>query len=271
MIPVIIIHQGYSSYLNYTITKASELNFVYYIGDVNPNINVSNYEFININTVSEGTNQFRSVYEHLNTTPYEYELFCYNRWFILKNFMLQRKLDVVFYIDSDVLIFVDVNKEWEKYNQYEMTLLHRTAAISSFITMNGIENFCRLINKIYSNKNDYPFMKIKSHFEVRQRCGLPGGVCDMTLLDYFHYSGSDGGGPGRIGEMMQIIGESTYDHNINDKDQDFRFENGIKSIEIKNKKPYVFNEKLNKFILFNSIHFQGGAKHLIPLIYGKCN
>jgi hypothetical protein len=70
---------------------------------------------------------------------------------------------------------------------------------------------------------------------------------------------------------MSILDDSTYDHNINAKDQDFSFKNGVKEIKIINKQPYVYSEKLKKDIKFNSIHFQGGAKHLIANIYGQCN
>lgn len=269
MIPVILIHKGNDHYLTYTLKQASKNNKVYLIGNINPNI--ENVEFCDMNEFSNGLDEFKKNYVHLNTTPYDYEVFCYERWFLLKNFMDKKQLETVFYIDSDVLLFVNVTEEWEKFSQYNFTLLHRTAAISSFITKKGINDFCGLISSVYSNKSGYPFKKIESHFNVRKNCGLGGGVCDMTLLEYFHYDFGCGGGPGRIGEMMQIINDTTYDHNINAKDQDFAFKNGIKEIKIINKTPYVYNEKLNKDIKFNSIHFQGSAKHLIKTIYEQCN
>jgi hypothetical protein len=81
---------------------------------------------------------------------------------------------------------------------------------------------------IYKNKDGYPFKKIKSHYTIRQQSGLGGGVCDMTLLEFFHYHSEYGGGPGRVGEMMSIINESTYDHNINAEDNDYDFVNNVK-------------------------------------------
>jgi len=48
--------------------------------------------------------------------------------------------------------------------------------------------------------------------------------------------------------MMTISDDSTYDHNINAKDQDFSFKNGTKEIKIINKQPYVYSEKLKKDI-----------------------
>jgi len=268
MIPVVLIHKGFQDYVKYSIQQANKKNHVYLLGDTNPNLALDNFQFVNYNSLLDGCDEFRSKYVHLSTNPLEYELFCYQRWFILRNFMEQNKLETVFYIDSDVLLFADIEQEWSKFNQFDMTLLHRTAAISSYITFRGLNNFCNMLTQIYSFQNDYNFKKIESHFRVRQNFRLAGGVCDMTLLEFFHYNSEFGGGPGRVGEMMTIIDDSTYDHNINARDQDFAFKNGIKEVKIIDKTPYVFNEKLNKNIKFNSLHFQGGAKHLMASIYG---
>ena len=269
MIPVVLIHKGMHEYVQYTLKQANKKNEVHLLGDTAPNIEDINFYSIN-SLLDDDSKKFTDSYLHLNTTPLDYEIFCYLRWFALKKFMLENNIDTVFYIDSDVLLFPDVNEEWFKFNQYELTLLHRTAAVSSFITINALQNFCSMISQIYSNKKGYDFEKIKSHFNVRQKHQLAGGVCDMTFFEYFHYNASFGGGPGRVGEMMQIINDSTYDHNINAEDQDFEFENNLKRLQIINKEPFVFNNKLNKNIKFNSIHCQGSAKSLIKHIYQQC-
>ena len=176
--------------------------------------------------------------------------------------MEEQNLDTVFYVDSDVMLYVNISEEYKKYEQYDLTLLHRTAAISSYFTKLGLDNFTNFLMKTFSNKQSYEYQKIASHYHVRQKFNLPGGVCDMTYFDFFHYMDDGGGGPGKVGEMMSIINDSTYDHNINVSDQYFDF-NGIKNIKIKDGYPYVFNHKLNKDIKFNSLHFQGGAKNQI--------
>jgi hypothetical protein len=271
MIPVVFIHKGYQDYLGYTLKQANKNNEVVLIGDTNPSVNSRTFEFEPISNNFGECDEFRKHYQHLNTTPIDYEIFCYQRWFILKNYMEKNNKNVVFYADSDVMVFSDVTNEWRKFNQYDMTLLHRTAAIASFITLEGIRNLCKLIMDTYKDKNSYNYKKIASHFHVRRECGLAGGVCDMTLLEFFHYCSDCGGGPGKIGEMMQIIDDSTYDHNINVPDQGFDFKNGYKNYNIKEGIPYVFNHRLNKEIKFNSLHFQGGAKQLIKSVYEQCN
>jgi hypothetical protein len=262
-IPVVFIHKGYQSYLDYTTRQSSRNNQVHFIGTNNPGNHVT---FFDINQYEKYINNFSSVYEHLSTNDYNYELFCFLRWFILKEHMEKNNLDVVFYVDSDVMLYSDITKEYEKFNQFDLTLLHRTAAISSFFTKTGLDNFCDFLINTFTNKSSYNYKKISSHYYTRKDFGLPGGVCDMTYFDFFHYMDDGGGGPGKVGEMMVIIDDSTYDHNVNVSDQYFDF-NGIKNIKIKDGYPYVYSHKLKKDIKFNSIHFQGGAKNHISRYY----
>lgn len=270
MIPVVMIHNGYADYLQYSIASALKNNKVVFIGNTNPGVDHENFEFVDVRQYLSGANEFAKTYVHMNTTPAGYELFCYSRWFILREFMKDRKLSCVFYIDSDVMLFADVNDEWHKYEMYDMTLLHRTAAISSYMTSRGIGNFCDMLMNIYGNQQSYDFNKIASHFQVRQRFGLAGGVCDMTLFEYFHYNDELGGGPGRVGEMMAVIDGKTYDHNINTPDNDYRMsESGIKDVYFINKVPFVTNTNLNMPVEFLSFHCQGGAKQHMREIYER--
>lgn len=269
MIPVIFIHKGYQPYLEYTIKQSLKKNDVVFIGDTSLPFQHPQLKTEKIRDHYDGIDEFSKLYVHLNTTPFDYELFCFNRWFILKNYMKKNNLSTVFYVDSDVLLFTKVDDEFEKFKQYDFTLLHRSAATSSFITIKGIDSFCKFLLNTYKDKLSYSFQKMESHFRVRQNCKLPGGVCDMTALELFHYLDDSGGGPGRVGEMMQIINDSTYDHNINTPDNDFEFTGGKKNVQIVDGIPYVFNMKYNKLIKFNCLHFQGGAKNFIKNVYER--
>ena len=114
-IPVILIHNGYSDYLKYTIQMSSKNNDTYLISDTNPNIECENFTFVDSQNYTESSNDFTPHYEHMNTTPFDYELFCYHRWFILKEFMEKNQIDKVFYIDSDVLLFENMSNEWVNF------------------------------------------------------------------------------------------------------------------------------------------------------------
>jgi hypothetical protein len=267
-IPVIFIHRGCQScfYLPYTIKQALKNNTVYLIGDADPKIPELNFVNFSELTYQRNYQMFKSVYTPLGGN--DTELFWIERWFILLSFMNQQKLDLVFYVDSDVMLYVDVNKEWPKFNQYDMTVVHRLAATSSFITLKAIKNLCTTFIRMYNDKNGYYYYKLVGHYNAHKQSGVPGSVCDMTIIDLFHSSEDIGGGPGCIGEMMTVINDSTYDHMIYGSNGIYETdESGFKKIKFKEKIPYVYHNNLKKDIKFNCLHFQGPTKNRIPQIF----
>jgi hypothetical protein len=257
-IPIITIHNGNHDYFKKILEINSRHNSNIIVlsdrDDLDGTVKYVNYSNMKIHEMKP----FIKAYEHLNTTPYDYELFCYLRWFIILQYMKDNDLDVIFHIDSDVLYFANPDEEFEKFKYFEFTLIHRSAGCTSFFTRNGLENFCEFLFHVFQKKESYEYKKIASHFQVRQDSMLPGGVCDMTLFQHYDYKNA-----GLVGEMMYVIDDSTYDHNINEDDGAWEFENGLKKFTFKEGIPHCFNRRIGKEIRFNSIHLQGGAKNFV--------
>jgi len=255
-IPIIFIHKNNSEHLKYSFTQAQKNdNQVIVLGDESNSV----YPWIKhypIHEYKHSSDKFEPLYEHLSTNGYFVELMCFQRWFILKDFMEGNNIATCLHLDSDVMLYSNAEKEYyKKFNLFEFTLSHRTCGSNSFITLKGIQNFCDFLVNVYGDKQSYYYDKIKSHYQVRQKHGLPGGVCDMTLLELYGYLNC-----GKIGEMMHIWNDwSTYDHNINESDQGYSMKNGIKDIIIENGIPYGILPGVGK-IQFNTLHFQGPAK-----------
>ena len=63
MIPVILIHNGNSGYLQYSIKKALERNIVYLIGDTDPSIQDEKFVYVkSSNYITEEYKQFEEIY-----------------------------------------------------------------------------------------------------------------------------------------------------------------------------------------------------------------
>mgnify|MGYP002622625600 FL=1 len=187
VVPVVLIHSGSQPYLHTCIKQALEKNKVFLLGSACPDVDDKNFTYINPQAdMGKDMNEFSNMYVHLNTTPPDYELFCYTRWFMLRNFMEKYEIPVTMYIDSDVLLFQDATEGWKNFSDYTMSLVHRTSGHTSFMTLDGINSFCDMLLSIYSDKSGYHFNKIKSHLDISQAAGLHGGVGAMTLLEYFH-------------------------------------------------------------------------------------
>jgi len=264
MIPVVFIHRGNQEYLQLAIRKSAERNRVVLIGD--GSYQNSSFEFFNFNDyINDDYKNFQSSYVHLSTLPYSIEQFCFLRWFILRNWMKAHNQKTVLYIDSDVLLYINADEEYTNhFSFYDLTLVHRTSGHTSFWTLEGIDNFCKFLIQTYSNKSSYDFEKIASHFTVRQKHGLDGGVCDMTLLEFFQYKNY-----GKVGEMMFVYNNSTYDHNIHVSDFYFECQNNRKNVTFEKGLPYVLNLKSNQKVKFNSLHCTGNeGKQYLKLFFG---
>lgn len=257
-VPVVFIHYGNHNYFQSVVSQAKR---------VSSNVLVVGNETTPMRTHIQqngAAQEFSSLYQHLSTNGHQVELFCFSRWFYLRELMTMLDIEVCLYLDSDVLLYKSPDEGWNQFNQFDFTLCHRVSGHTSFWTRKGIDGFCGFLLKTYADKTGYDFEKIASHYHVRQKHGLPGGVCDMTLLEYYSYKVC-----GSVGEMMHINDGSVYDHNINVSDQGFDMSGSHKDITEIGGKPW--GHLGDKLIKFNSIHCQGPAKSLIPQYAGFNN
>jgi len=255
-IPVVFIHRGFEPYVESTIRQAQHFgNDTILIGDGKNEHCKEFTKWDNMDKYFEWSLKFKDVYVPLSTLG-DYELFCFQRWYILYEYMKEHNLDKVFYADTDVMLYCNVNDEWPKYKNFIFTLILKSVGCTSFFTFDGLKDFIKYMYNTFAQKGTYEYDKIASHFEVRQKHGLPGGVCDMTFLEYYgRYYCANG-----VGEMTFINDGAVFDHCVNQKDTFYEFENGLKKIQMKEGVPYVLNERTGELIRFNSFHFQGSAK-----------
>jgi len=127
--------------------------------------------------------------------------------------------------------------------------------------------------RLYQDKSGYDWDKISSHYHIRQKYGLGGGVCDMTLLEYFGRKRS-----GFVGEMMHVhrfykdpmgMIATTFDHIISASDQGYTMKDDHKILRFKDGAPWgtlIWNGS-DLSVRFNSLHCQGASKNLIPRLF----
>ncbi|EKE02038.1 MAG: hypothetical protein ACD_20C00434G0011 [uncultured bacterium] len=263
-IPIIFIHKGDCDYLAYSLTQAKHFNpdsKIFLIGDKEN----SHYKFVNhINISDYFTNgkEFEKIYKHLSTLSRKFELFCIQRWFILKDFMSANNINKCVYIDSDVLLYSNITEEQKKFEQFDFALSGISGHTCFINNIEGLTKFCDFVTCIYNDASQLEYLeKFVLHLVKNE---LPGGICDMILFSEYAKRNRD-----RIGENFQIIDASIFDHTINTSDG-FEMKNKIKNICFKNNIPYCKHLETNKDIKFNSLHLQGEAKELMP-IYHKGN
>jgi len=260
-LPVVFVHFSNSDYLKYSLFQAKYSNpesTIYLIGDDANDC----YDFVDHHSFSDyfqGAKDFSKIYRHFNITAYRYEIFCFQRWFILLEFLAAKELEKCLYVDSDTMLYVDVTEEQKKFSQFDFTLSHKTSGCTFFLNrIDALSDFCQFIMDIYTKKERYYFDRMIAQYATFKKNGMAGGACDMTVFDLYSYDHF-----GEIGEVAQIIDGSVYDPSINVPHPGFETENGIKKIIWKDGCPYGIQLRTAREIKFNSLQFQGDSKRLM--------
>ena len=249
-LPIIFIHQSNSEHLKYSLAQAHRSNpssAIFLLGDSSNDV----YEFVEHRSMfdyfSEAA-QFKKIYKHYSTNGSDFELICFQRWFILREFLRTYGIRQCLYLDSDIMLYADVTKDQKKFEQFDFTLCWNTIGCVFFLNrMQGLDEFCQFLIDIYTQKDKYHYDKMLAHYAVRRKNRLAGGVCDMTAFQLYSEVNF-----GQVGEASHIIDGSVYDPNINRPNPGFEMENGIKKIIWKNGQPYGKHLTTGETIRFNS-------------------
>ena len=270
-IPVVVISKTINPCpeLKLVVNQAKEWNSdVFLLGDEgNQDYCPDNHKFMS--EYYEGVEDFENLYQHLSTNPQDIEKFCFSRWFVLRNFLRKENYEGALYLDNDILLFTDASVEYQKRKHLYCMLSGRSSGHSSYWSLEGIEAFCDYLMDVYSSKGSYEFALLASHFQIRQHFNLPGGLCDMTLLESFaRYKYPHLVGEGSVANPWSY--DHYYDHVIQQA-EGFECENGVKKFIFKNGKPYAKYLSTGNYIPFATIHFQGAHKPLMAPFIKQCH
>jgi hypothetical protein len=271
-IPVVQFFRGNQPYLRQSLKQAQKFNQeVILIGDKS-NQNLTRHHF-NYENYNQQFQPFVDVYEHLSSNSISFELCCFQRFFVLQQWMIEHQQDQVFMTDSDLLLYVDLTKHlYAKYLQsYEAALCiphlkNQEAEFAwtasphlSFWTSSAVQSFTDFCLEVYGDRKELLHQKYSYH----QVMNLPGGICDMTLLYLWAKTRNT------VFNLLELKNGVAVDHNINSKDDlwedQYQLRAGIKRIYFMQGLPYE-KETHNQFL---GLHFQGAAKPLMPIFTGN--
>ncbi|MBN2627424.1 MAG: hypothetical protein JXA95_12220 [Spirochaetales bacterium] len=277
---LIFVHKGNSGYLKYVLTQARVTNpqaRIILIGDNSNNC----YDFIEHHNISDysglSDNFEQNYYIHMSHHRYEYEAFCYFRWYVIAEYIQKEEIENFWYMDSDVLLFTNLS-DYRKRFSINCDFIGHSQVIGSFnpsINYYVRDFLFKMIGYIdNSYKNNDILSKLESQWNHFKKYDIPGGVCDMTQIGMFFNSE----------ESIQYECEDAYalhrNHNfvpdgqINIKENYTSagecYQLGIlspgKKLIIRNKDAYGLLADGTK-IQFVSSHFQGRAKDYIRRFY----
>ena len=236
-IPVVQFFRGNQPYLRLSLRQAQQFNRkVILIGDAsNQKLTLNHYHYADYNQPFQS---FIDVYQHLSSNSADFEMYCFQRFFVLQQWMIKHDENQVFMIDSDLLLYADLTAHlYQKYLQgYEAALCipqlnNQEAEFAwmasphlSFWTRASIQSFTSFCLDTYSHRKELLYQKYNHH----QAMHLPGGICDMTLL-YLWAKNKDS-----VFNLLELKNGVAVDHNINSMDDlregQYKLKAGIKRV-----------------------------------------
>jgi len=281
-IPVVFVHSGDAYYLKDTLTQAKQCNErVILLGDENNrHCAEGGVEYYPISDFNKAGSYFTTIYRHMTYIPYEIELSCFTRWFVLQEFMEINNIPISFYVDSDVMLYCDASEEYEtnfKGCDLAIAIQHGfCGGLVSYWQTDTIRSFCNFLNQFYEDKERLDIL------EDQFKLGGEQYQDDWPqMTNWVHENWNKF----RIGNLSSLINNATFDSSIwhdyilvpnaagdieykrlrlkdsglNTRDR----EKLMKDIVWNNGHPYCYSPDLRSFIQFKALHFQGGAKTLI--------
>ncbi len=296
--PVVIIHFGKARYLRQALRQAENAgNEVILIGDESNNSFAKRHFYAS--DYFQQADAFRTKYRHLSLNPYNSELACFLRWFILKEFMEVNDLSMVFVCDSDVMLYSDVNVLPQEDAAFASPVYVRAGQSGTWRNAQASEGFwaysdvcrvCQIIENAYEDRDELAILE--SLFADLKARGSQGGVSDMLLLGRFAEEKG-------IQEGVRITDRQCLCHNINDSEGLFEMQDvwpspiaralasltsflrrhhlqtieyvvsyvtqphRVKAIEWREGLPYGTLRDSGDVVRLHSLHFAGRAKRLI--------
>jgi len=152
--------------------------------------NSTKVTYININHYFKSANEFAKIYKYLTPSDdgkislqhYEYELRCFQRWFVLKEYLEAQQSERIFYSDSDSVVFTNMTEVCGKERgrcsaivniEDQLHDFHWVGAgESSSWTLKSITDLCTFITAMYKS-----YVKT---LELKYKAGSI--VCDMSVI-----------------------------------------------------------------------------------------
>lgn len=265
---IVIIHMGFAKYLLYVLRQIKITNpnsEIFLISD-KENKKYSKYStFVDISKIqSLESKSFKENYIHLGKSAINYEMFCMLRWIILRDFMRKYNIKECLHIDSDILIFSDLNKALNPFSNYEISLAHNLALTMHIKDIEILDEFSKYLLFKYTNENELNKLKDMYYKTDRINNGVAGSISDMDISREFFSSVKE-----PIGDLSEIVNDSIFDSAIVYGEPEFEMlkkgKYKLKKIFFENKIPFC-NYRLkgeNKKIKFHSLHLLTWTKLFI--------
>ncbi|MDC0763377.1 hypothetical protein POF51_21885 [Brevibacillus sp. AG] len=255
-LPIVFIHRTAEEHVGLCVQQAKYSNpssRVILIGKPETKqLSTENTEHYLLSKYFKSAQAYSFVYKHSSPTPYEYNLFCFQRWFILRDFMRSQGIDRCCYLDSDVMLYTDISKQNDKdFHDFTFEFTWTTVC-----DLDKLDQFCEYTTKFFRDPLHY-----ENLLQFAKEIGdVP--ISDMVLFTLFHNYAL------RRGATYGLVANGFFDHNLN-----CPFAPSCPQANSLETKKQIYQKdgmlfckitETNNYLPAHSLHFQGHAKGYIP-------
>lgn len=266
--PIVFCHRGNSEYLQYSLMQARKSNpdsEIILFGDESNRC----FPFVThvLMELPPAAIEFRQRYVHLSINSFEYELFCFLRWFIILSYCLKHKIKRCHYMDSDIMLYTDINRV--EYQNVAWGMIGKSMG-QGFFDIGILKEFCAFLLSQYGD--DAVVQELREEYQTQRQAGNAFGICDMTFAEKFASLHSDA-----YLDLTKENHGAVFNDNIrgmapnngafasNGKIMMLLFHMGI---------PHAYNKESLRWVRLNDIHCQGpDLKPLMRILWEapQCN
>jgi hypothetical protein len=254
MQPIIFIHNRNNDYLPISLWKVRQSNpdsEIILIGDGQNAHFSAIVKHVHKKDYSVAANAFAKKFKNFSTNPFDFELICLQRWMILEEYLKANQIENCLYIDSDVLLFDQIESDAKRFSAYGMTVAGISGHCNFISGTATLSSFCRFIENAYKDQNAIQILDDK--YKIFRQTHPAGGISDMTFFTEFREAN-----PGKVLDIAEPLDAKMFDITIT-YTKDTIESNGIKVLTWNQGRPYTKNLN-NEVIEMRSLHFQGDSK-----------
>lgn len=270
-IPAVFIHKGFPDYLKKTVACAKEHhNTTIVLGDQENRKIQADAWYPMADYHSSGFEIFEKTYIHRSTNPVWFELICFERYFVLLEFMKRNDQKACFMIDSDVLLYGDVNSlscnDFDAGGGIENMFVNPCVL---YWHISALEDFVLFCLAQYQNPEKWQVLE-KRYLDIKEREPYANiNICDMFLLKYWITLTTYKWKNLFAEDATHVIDgniNSPHCADTNEKKYKIMRDLSVKKYTFKDGLPFLIDNRNHKTPVF-AIHCQGTAKKYIELLY----
>ena len=265
--PIVFIHRGNSFYLPFTLGQArfrSGGNPLVLLGDVsNAGLGGKNGVQHELqDAYKQSRAEFEAAYVHLSMGAFEFERFCFYRWFLLRDYLVANGLEAVWYLDSDVMLYTELAEEETWIEQHDAAYCHAGVPAVVYMKAATLNKFCDFILDLYATRLPY-LQNCFDHYKATNPGISWGGITDMHAFWLFAQEER-----GDVADISVVQNGAVFDQDMHQA-QGFVMDEsrGEKLIRWQGKQPYFVGAQNKLVTRANSLHCASGAKDIIHRYY----